>query len=228
MNMRPLLIANTALIAGMAGLSAWVWPSIPDGAQLPVHWNIEGVADRFGSKYEALLIMPVIAAAVTALLWVLPRLDPRRANIEASAKFWNAIAIAVVALLAYVHGLLVLTAMGRNVAVADYAFLGVGGLMIVIGNYLSKTRSNWFGGVRTPWTLSSEYSWEKTHRWAGRLFVVSGAATIVAWLAGGSPTATVVLIGTLIATSVVSVVLSYVFWKNDPARTPDPRADNGV
>src|SRR5262245_48823349 len=99
MNVRPLLITNTILVAAMAGVGAWAWQQSPADAQLPMHWNIHGEVDRYGGKVEALLFMPAIAAVVTAVLCGLPYIDPRRANIEASGKFWNAIGIAVVALL---------------------------------------------------------------------------------------------------------------------------------
>ena len=97
MNLRPMLIANTALIAAMSAFSAWAWTRIPDGASLPVHFGLDGTPDRFGSKTEALIFMPVLAVGITILLWALPRFDPRRENIEASGKFWNLVSIAVVA-----------------------------------------------------------------------------------------------------------------------------------
>lgn len=222
MNIKPLLITNTILIAAMAGVSAWVWQSIPDGAQLPVHWNIEGHADRFGSKYEALLLLPAIAIVMTLIFWLLPSIDPRRKNLESSGKLWIAAGIGVVALLAYVQMFMVLSAMGRVIDVGDYLIPALSILFIVIGNYLPKTRSNWFAGVRTPWTMSSDYSWARTHRLASRLFVGSGAASLAAWAIAGTKIAIVVLVITLLATSVISVVASYFFWKNDPARAGAP------
>ena len=91
-------------------------------------------------------------------------------------------------------------------------------LFIVIGNYISKTRSNWFASVRTPWSMSSEYSWTKTHRLASRMFMGSGVLSIVAWLIAGTKIAMLVFVGTVLATAVISIVASYVYWKNDPAR----------
>jgi uncharacterized membrane protein len=218
MNVKPLLIVNTILIAAMIGVSAWVWPTIPEGAQLPLHWNIDGQVDRFGSKTEALAAMPAIAVAITLIMLLLWRLDPRRSNIEASGKMWNAIGIGVVALLAYIHGFLMLSAIGQPVNVGDAVVPGISVLFLVIGNYISKTRSNWFAGVRTPWTLSSDYSWSKTHRLASRLFMGSGLLSLAAWLTVGTKIAIVVLIVTSLVTSIGSVVASYFYWRNDPAR----------
>lgn len=218
MNLRPMLIANGALVALMAGASAWGWNIIPDDAQIPMHWNFAGEVDDYGSKTEALIFMPAIALGITFLLAFLPRLDPRRENIETSMKFWNAVAISVVAFLAYIHVLIVLIATGTKIDLPSAMVPGISALFILIGNYLQKTRSNWFGGVRTPWTMSSEYSWEKTHRLAGRLFIGTGLITIVAWLLSSAMVAIIVLGGALLASVIVSVVMSYVFWRDDPER----------
>lgn len=218
MNVKPLLIVNGILIAAMVGLSLWAWPSIPADAQLPVHWNLEGVADRFGSKEEALFSIPIISAMLTLIFLVIPRFDPRRKNLEQSAKLWNAAAIGVVLLAGAIHAFLVFSALGYDFRVTDVVVPGIAGLFVLLGNYLGKTRSNWFAGVRTPWTLSSDYSWEKTHRWAGRLFVVTGVLTLAAWLLTDERTTMVVMIAAITATALISVVLSYVYWKNDPDR----------
>ena len=216
MNLRPMLIVNGVLIAAMAGASAWAWGQLPDS--VPVHWNIDGKVDRFGSKAELLILLPAITAFITVLLAALPRLDPRRANIEASAKFWNAASIMPVALMAYVHGLMIWNAMGHQIDMINALIPGLSLLFIGIGNYLGKTRSNWFGGVRTPWTMSSEYAWERTHRWAGRLFVLSGALGFATWFAFGAKVAFFTLIGAIMVSAVATVVLSYVFWRADPDR----------
>ena len=95
MNLKPILIVNGILIALMLGLTVWVWQSIPDGAQLPVHWGLDGQADRYGSKAEALLLLPGMAVFLTAIFWFLSRLDPRRKNLEASRKLWSAAAMSM-------------------------------------------------------------------------------------------------------------------------------------
>lgn len=218
MNYRPMLIVNGVLIAGMAGLSAWAWNQIPDGARIALHWDIAGHADRLRSKEEALLVFPLVALAVTGMMWTLPRFDPRRVNLESSGKFWNAATILIGLLLAYLHVLITLGVLGQPVDMANALIPGLCVLIAGLGNYLGKTRSNWFGGVRTPWTMSSEYSWEKTHRVTGRLFVLSGLVTMIAWFVLGAKLSLFVLIGLLVASAFAAVILSYVYWRNDPAR----------
>jgi uncharacterized membrane protein len=218
MNLRPMLIVNGLLIAGMAAVSAWAWQTIPEGMQLPMQINVHGNPTRYVDKTQFLVLMPATAIAITLLFWFLPRVDPRRANLEASIKFWNASAMLSVALLAYVHALFVLNATVFKIDVTAALVPALSVLFIGLGNYLGKTRPNWFGGIRTPWTLSSDYAWEKTHRLGGRGFVLSGIASAATWLALDAKTAFFVLIASLMATSLVAVVASYFFWRADPER----------
>jgi len=94
----------------------------------------------------------------------------------------------------------------------------VAGLFIAIGNVLGKARPNWFVGVRTPWTLSSDYSWDKTHRLTGRLFVLAGLVSIIAALFAPMPWVFITLLGTVLGATLISVVMSFVWWKRDPVR----------
>ena len=107
--------------------------------------------------------------------------------------------------------------MGHKVDMARIMSLAMGTMFVVLGNYLGKVRPNWFVGVRTPWTLSSKLSWSKTHRLAGWVFVVSGAATIVSGVF--APKLFVfVLLGTILPGSIAMVVYSYWVWRSDPDR----------
>lgn len=218
LNLWPTIIVNTIATAGMGALSVWARGQIPEGTQVPVHWNLEGAADRFADAGEVLYIMPGMAIAMTALFLILPWLDPRRENIAASGKFWNAAGILCVLLLAYVHAIIVMNATGWKIDVIAALVPALSVMFAVIGNYLGKTRPNWFGGVRTPWTLSSDYAWEKTHRLAGRLFVLSAIAGLGAWAVLGPVPGFVVLVAGVIGGAIISVVASWYYWKSDPER----------
>jgi uncharacterized membrane protein len=93
---------------------------------------------------------------------------------------------------------------------------GVGALLMVLGNYLSRIRQNWFLGIRTPWTLSSEKSWRETHRLGGRLFVAGGLLLILATLFSGSLPSWALIAGVAVP-AVVLVIYSYVIWNRDPS-----------
>jgi uncharacterized membrane protein len=92
-------------------------------------------------------------------------------------------------------------------------------IIAVLGNYLGAVRSNFFFGVRTPWTLSSELAWERTNRLAGRLLVPLGLIVALMALADWALAGLVTLIVLLVASMAVTVVYSYRVWRDDPQRS---------
>ena len=83
---------------------------------------------------------------------------------------------------------------------------------------LSKTRPNWLVGIRTPWTLSSDKSWDVTHRWGGRLMMLGGSISAACFLFAPTPVAFAALGVTVSLVVGVSLALSYWVWKTDPDR----------
>jgi uncharacterized membrane protein len=218
MAFRPLLIAGFVLLAVVIAFTAWAWVQIPDTALIATHWNASGQINGTMHKMPALLIGPGMMAVLLLVFWAITKVEPRRNNLARSRTFFavgfgGALAISA---LAQIH--VVLTALGRPLPVTETVLPATAVLVIVLGNFMGKTRSNFFAGVRTPWTLESDYSWEKTNRWAGRFFILSGIAALVALIVSPKIVAVGILVGALLSSALVSVVLSYVFWKEDPSR----------
>lgn len=216
LDLRPGLIGSAAILAVMIVLSAWTWAKIPAGQKVPVHWNIEGKVDQYGGKAEALLFMPALVAGCIAFLAALPWLEPRRLNITRSRKAYQAIWLAIVVMLGVCHCLMVMGALGITFNMNRIMPALIGAMLIVIGNYFGKLRSNFFAGIRTPWTLSSELSWNKTHRMGGWFMVVLGAALMITAIVGSGPVAVGVVLGGAAAFIVFTMVYSYIVWKGDP------------
>lgn len=177
-----------------------------------------------GGRLEALGFGPLIAVGVGAVLWAVSRIDPRRGHLARSARTYNAIWISVLAVMTVSHGAAVLAATGRHVSVGPAVTAAVGIMLLVIGNYLPKLRSSWFAGVRTPWTLSSELSWHRTHRLAGRLLAVLGLLVLASAFLLGGEGQTAVLLGGLITVTAVLVPYSWWVWRSDPGRQSIGRA----
>jgi uncharacterized membrane protein len=97
--------------------------------------------------------------------------------------------------------------------------IGAGAILVVIGSRLGRTRSNWFLGIRTPWTLSSERSWALTHRASGYLFIALGIVTVASVLLLPASVFFWVLMIGLVASVAFLVVYSYLVWRDDPDRT---------
>ena len=208
-------IPQLLIIVGMFAAAGLLWPFAPD--RLPVHWNIAGHVDRYGGKFEGLLLMPLIALGAYLLLLLLPRIDPNRANYAKFAVPYAAVRLAAICLLAVVEACIALVGFGYPVNVGRIVPFGVGLLFCVIGNLMPKFQRNWFVGVRTPWTLSSRASWHKTHRLAGRLFIVSGIA-LCALAFIQTPWMLALVVGMFVVILVWVTAYSYVIWRHDPER----------
>lgn len=215
-NMRvPLIVSGVALAIAL-GLSVYAWSVIPTGARVPIHWGVNGKVNGHGFKGTALFVMPAILVFTSIVFSSLSLLEPRWDSLRHSAKALNRIWISIVVFLVVTHGAIVRAALGHPMNVALVVNISLGAMFGVIGNYLGKVRSNFFVGVRTPWTLSSETSWNKTNRLAGRLLVLSGLAVIVSALALGPAKTYVVALLIIVPVCIVSVVYSYWVWRRDP------------
>ena len=207
-------IISLFLIASMFVLAAITWPVVPDS--IPVHWGFSGQPDRYGGKFEGLLLLPLISLGIYLLLLFLPRIDPRGGRYQRFAGAYLVIRTVLIAFFVVVYVVSVLWARGMTVDITMIMSLAMGLLFMVIGNYMGKLRPNWFAGIRTPWTLSSVESWNKTHRLGGKVFIAVGLIMAFTSLFQ-RPWTFLASIGLLIVCSIGLVVYSYYIWRSDPA-----------
>ncbi|HXG98270.1 MAG TPA: SdpI family protein [Gemmatimonadales bacterium] len=207
-----LVIAALAVV-----VSIWAYPQLPP--TIATHWNVGGTADGFSRRATAVVIMPLVIIGLTGLFNVLPKLDPRGANYAKFIDTYWLIANAVILFILIGHGMIVATGLGYPVKVDRFMPIGIGLLFIVLGNYLTRVEPNWFIGIRTPWTLSSDTVWRKTHRTGGWLMVVGGfvLAASVFLPQGAFPP---LLVAAILIVAVIPVVQSYILWKREQDDRP--------
>jgi uncharacterized membrane protein len=210
-------LALLALTALMFAAALIVWPSAP--SEIPVHWNASGEVDRYGGKFEGLLLLPLMALAIYLLMRYLPRIDPGRANYARFGGAYTAIRAGIVVLVAVLYGVILSSVLKHPIDVARAVALAVGGLFVLLGTVLGEVRPNWFVGIRTPWTISSKMSWVRTHRLGGWLFMALGVLFAVtgAFKLGSFG---FVVIGAVIVAVATLFVYSYVVWRDDPEKQP--------
>lgn len=215
---RPIQLAHLVLLLAMLGLSAWGWSQLPLDARIPTHWNIDGVVDDTSGKAVGLLMLPGISLAVLALFSAIPAIEPRRRNLEASSAAYRVIWGGVALMFAVLHGMMVLAALGFDVPIERVVPVLIGALFLAMAWVMPGIRSNFMVGIRTPWTLSSEYSWRRTHE-AGRwVFGAVGVALLVYGLFGTGEQLLIYVIVGAVASSLVLVAYSYAMWRADPQR----------
>ena len=218
MNIRTPLIASLCLIAAMLAIAGWAWDAVPPLARIPVHWGLNGQPNGFAPKAAGLLMLPAIALGLTILFAVLPAIEPRRGNLMSSRKLYYARWIGGLAVLTVAQFLIVSTAAGLHPDITRTVLFTVACLHLVLGNFLGKSRSTFFLGLRLPWTLSSELAWEKSNRLMGRIFVATGFVTLACLLFGRTFAAMAVFgIGTALGV-IAGGIASYVYWKRDDNR----------
>jgi uncharacterized membrane protein len=209
--------APLSILAAMLAAAAWVWPQVPE--RMPVHWNLQGEIDRYGGRFEGVLLLPLVAVGIYLLLLVLPRFDPGRENYAHFRKAYSTIRIALLAFLAALYAATLTSALGHAVPIGPAITPLVGALLLVIGLVLGKLRPNWFVGIRTPWTLSSKRAWTRSHRLGGWLFAALGLATLGTSLIDAAAASLVLLWGGVVL-AVTVLVHSYLVWRTDPDRVP--------
>lgn len=163
----PLLILIAVIIS-----SFYFYPILPE--QIAIHWNMAGEPDNWALKNTAIFLFPGIIIGMYILFLVLPMLDPKKERYNQFSKVYNIFKSLFIFFMAGIYFISNLNNIGYNISLEIWIPFLVGILFIVIGNYMGKIKSNWFVGIKTPWTLSSEEAWNKTHRFGGKIFIFSG------------------------------------------------------
>lgn len=173
-------IAGIAIILLSFAVSLWFWPQMPD--KMATHWGMQGQVNGYMPKFWGLFFMPLMQLVLGLFLWVVPRIDPLKANITKFQKYYHGfIAILLLFLLA-VHLQVLLWNMGAKIDPNRFIPVSLGVLLFYTGILTEKAQRNWLVGIRTPWTLSSERVWDKTHKLGGKLFKISGIIAFIGLL----------------------------------------------
>jgi uncharacterized membrane protein len=166
------------LLAACVALSFFFYANSPD--IIATHWNFHGQPDGFSSRGFGSFFFPGLLIAMYLLLLFVPNLDPKKERYEEFAKTYNIFRHLLLAVLAIVYVATGIYNIGYKINIGIITAWTIAILMIVLGNYMGKIKKNWFFGIRTPWTLSSENVWNKTHRVGGKLFMIFGVILAIA------------------------------------------------
>jgi uncharacterized membrane protein len=200
----------------MFALSAWVWMQLPAGSQVPIHWNVQGEVDGYAGKFWGLFLLPLITAGMVLLFAVIPRMEPRRENFARSGKAYLVLWAGLLLFMFVLHLFTLAATLGYEVRIEVWVPFLTGALFVAIGLVMGRMESNYLMGVRTPWTLTSELSWQKTHKLSGYLFAgLGGVMMLTALFAPPELTFGLMMVG-IFAILFVTMAYSYWVWKHDP------------
>lgn len=187
---------------------------MPD--EVPVHFGINNQIDRWGNKYE-LLILPFIIIAIGIMFFLIAKyLDKNEQYGSNNFNVCTTIGIAILAMFnVMTYYILYISFMGfQDLEPVQIDFLSLmtflmGFVVIVIGNVMPKAKMNSLLGLRTKWSLSSEEAWKKSQRFGGYSAIVTGLIMIVLSLVLNGSICLFISVLLLIVIGIVDTAYSY-------------------
>ena len=159
-------------------LASLLFDQLPE--QVAIHWNSAGQPDNYLPKVLAAFALPLFFAVINLLSKLRLYHEPKRENVAGAMELLTIWAPPVLSLI--IVPLTLFHAVGVPVSFVQFAPVPVGAVLLIYGNYLPKSRQNYSVGIKLPWTLHSAENWNRTHRMAGRLWMIGGLLIIAAAL----------------------------------------------
>ena len=157
-------------------IAAYFYPMMPD--QIASHWNINGQVDGYVDKLWALFLMPSISLLLLLLFLAIPRIDPLKENIAKFRGHFDGFIMLIMLFLLYIFLLTIFWARGVRFDMGQVLSPAFGILFYYCGILIENAKRNWFIGIRTPWTISNEAVWGRTHALGGKLFKLAGVIAV--------------------------------------------------
>ncbi|MFH0860702.1 MAG: DUF1648 domain-containing protein [Candidatus Altiarchaeota archaeon] len=210
------ILALSLIMMVSFAVGLYAYQQMPD--RVASHWNAQGKVDGYMPKFWGVFLMPVIMALVSTLFLLIPRIDPLKANIDKFRGYYQGFILIVAAFLLYIYLLTVFWNFGHrfNMTLALVPALGL--LYYCVGIVMGHAQRNWFIGIRTPWTLSSDVVWRQTHEKGAKLFKASGLVAVLG--AFFQDYAIVLAVGPVIISSFYLMAYSYFSYQKEAKRGP--------
>ena len=200
----PIILIVFAFLVGLS-----LYSKLPD--QVPSHWNAQGEVDAWSSKNFTVFFFPGITLAIYLLMTFIPLIDPLRKNYLKFAKpyFWFRLLFVVFYVSLYFYTLW--SAFGAEIKINYFILPAISLFFVLIGIFLPKVKRNYFVGIRTPWTIHSEETWDKTHKLAGKTFIIAGLISLLGIFI--SKYSFTIFITAILLASFIPVIYSYFVFK---------------
>ncbi|MGD1004930.1 MAG: SdpI family protein [Methanoregulaceae archaeon] len=175
MRKSEIVCAALILISFIAGI--YLYSPMP--YRMASHWNISGDVDGYMSKFWGVFLVPLIAFGLFLLFLIIPHIDPKKHNIEQFRVYYDRFFIVIIVFILYIYLLTLLWNLNVRFNLIQLMTPAFAVLFYYSGVVISHAKMNWFVGIRTPWTLSSEKVWNQTHALGGKLFKITGIIALL-------------------------------------------------
>lgn len=209
--MRKTIIASLLIIFLSLAISIYFYPQMPE--QMASHWNGRGQVNGYMSKFWGSFLLPFMLIGLFLLFIFIPKIDPLKENIEKFRKYYENFIVIILFFLFYIYLLTVFWNLGFRFSMNLFFPPAIAAIFYYAGVLIGKAKRNWFIGIRTPWTLSSDVVWDKTHRIGSKLFKIAGIIVFFGFLFGEYAIYFVLI--TIILAAFYPVVYSYFEYKKE-------------
>lgn len=168
----PILLVIIAILT-----SFYFYANFPE--QVATHWNFEGQVDGYSSRAVGAFSIPLLMLGLYIMFLALPYIDPKKERYEEFSKVYHIFKGLIIGFMLVLYMATDLANLGYPIDIGIVVPTMIGILFIIMGYYMGKIKPNWFMGIRTPWTLSSENVWHKTHQVGGWLFAGLGVVMLL-------------------------------------------------
>jgi uncharacterized membrane protein len=206
----PAILILAAVIITIA-----VYPRLPE--QIPTHWSMSGEVNGWSNRMWGAWMLPLIMAVVWLFMRAIPHIDPRKANYEKFSGMYDALVILILAFMLLMHVVVLLSATGNVIRMDRVVMPATGIFIAIMGVLLPRAQPNWFVGFRTPWTLTSDLSWERTHKAGGALFIALGLLIVASTFIAPERAIWLLVVAGLGVVAFL-FIYSYQVWKQDPSK----------
>lgn len=192
-------------------LAIVLYPALPD--KIATHWNAAGEADGYMPKSSGLFFIPFLSLFLLGLFLLIPKIDPLKANIEKFRKYYDGFVVFLLLFLFYIYILSLVWNFGIRFNMTRMILPSMGLLFYYLGIMMENAKRNWFVGIRTPWTLSSDRVWDKTHKLASKLYKAAAAAALFGIFFDGN--AIFLIIAPIVIANFYLIIYSYLEYRKE-------------
>jgi len=210
-NRTTLIVCGIVLGLGFL-VSLIIYPMLPD--PVASHWGATGEVNGYMSSFWGAFLVPLMTLGLFLLFMAIPNIDPLRANIATFRETYNTFILLFILYMYYIQALTLAWNLGYdNFDMGQAIMPAIGLLFIFLGVLIRKAKRNFFIGIRTPWTLSSDTVWAKTHALGSKMFIGAGILSLLAIPLGENGIWLFFIL--ILVAAIVPIVYSYVLWKRE-------------
>jgi uncharacterized membrane protein len=197
---------------------ALIWSNLPE--KVPTHFGSDGTVDGWSGKTSLIFITGLPGIGIYLLMLIIPVLDPKKKIEQMGSNYYKLRFIITLFFSLLMTYCLYLSNVGTMKS-PNVLFALVGLLFASLGFYFPTLKSNYFIGLRTPWTLESEQVWIKTHRLAGPIWMTGGLLiTFLSFIITDHQVMLYLLFALLLIMAIIPIIFSYTEFQKEKKQKP--------